>query len=440
LTCGGTATLPPVGSCAVNDHKVAHILVLSLVFPPDGVSTAQLVGDLTVDLRSRGHQLTVVTSTPHYNHDLRAEQAQPRSAVVGPLIQQSSWHGVPVYHVYVPTKGPNVLLRLLAWIGFHVLSTVTALVFVHRPDVIFAPTPPLTIGVNAWLIGLFKRCPFIYNVQELYPDLAINLGALRNPLAIKLLYALERWTYRAAASVAVISPRMRLRLLEKGVPAEKVVVIPNFVDIGDLRPGEQDNPFTRAHGLAGRFVASYAGNMGPAQGVDIILEAAEKLRDVPDLVVALIGGGTEVSRLADAIERKRLSNVRLIPHQPYAEVPNIYAGSSVCLVLQAPGIGADAIPSKVYRIMACARPIVACADANSDLAQLVREAGCGQVLPPGDADALARALMDAYQNRALWEARGRSGRSQVEQHYGRTEVSAQYDAMVTAVVGSTPRG
>lgn len=414
---------------------VAHILVLSLVFPPDGVSTAQLVGDLTVDLRARGHQLTVVTSTPHYNHDLRAEQAQPRSAVIGRLIQKSSWHGVPVYHVYVPPKGASVVLRLLAWIGFHVLSTVTALAFVRRPDVIFAPTPPLTIGVNAWLIGLFKRCRFIYNVQELYPDLAINLGALRNPLAIKLLYMLERWTYRAAASVAVISPRMRLRLLEKGVPDDKVVVIPNFVDIGDLRPGAQDNPFTRTHDLAGRFVASYAGNMGPAQGVDIILEAAEKLREAPGLVVALIGGGTEVPRLADAIERKQLANVRLIPHQPYAEVPNIYAGSSVCLVLQAPGIGADAIPSKVYRIMACARPIVACADADSDLAQLVREAGCGVVVPPGDADALARALLDAYQDRERWEARGRAGRAQVEQHYSRTEISAQYDAIVRAVVG-----
>jgi colanic acid biosynthesis glycosyl transferase WcaI len=175
--------------------------------------------------------------------------------------------------------------------------------------------------------------------------------------------------------------------------------------------------------------------MGPAQGVDIILEAAEKLREAPGLVVALIGGGTEVPRLADAIERKQLANVRLIPHQPYAEVPNIYAGSSVCLVLQAPGIGADAIPSKVYRIMACARPIVACADADSDLAQLVREAGCGVVVPPGDADALARALLDAYQDRERWEARGRAGRAQVEQHYSRTEISAQYDAIVRAVVG-----
>jgi putative colanic acid biosynthesis glycosyltransferase WcaI len=115
---------------------VAHVLVLSLVFPPDGVSTAQIVGDLAIDLRARGHQLTVVTSTPHYNRDPRAEAEQPRSSVVGQLVQRSSWHGIPVYHVYVPRKGPNVALRLLAWAGFQMLSTMTAIAFVRRPDVI----------------------------------------------------------------------------------------------------------------------------------------------------------------------------------------------------------------------------------------------------------------------------------------------------------------
>jgi colanic acid biosynthesis glycosyl transferase WcaI len=132
---------------------VAHVLLLSLVFPPDGVSTAQIVGDLVLDLRARGHHLTVVTSTPHYNRDERAEALQPRSAVVGALVQRSSWYGVPVYHVFVPRKGRSVVLRLLAWTGFHVLSTLTALALVRRPDVILAPSPPLTIGVNAWAIA-----------------------------------------------------------------------------------------------------------------------------------------------------------------------------------------------------------------------------------------------------------------------------------------------
>jgi putative colanic acid biosynthesis glycosyltransferase WcaI len=411
------------------------VLVLSLVFPPDGVSTAQIVGDLALDLQARGHRITVVTTTPHYNRDPEAEAKQPRSWVVGPLVQQSSWRGVPVYHVFVPRKGPSVALRLLAWIWFHVMSTLTALAFVRRPDVIFAPSPPLTIGMNARAIGLLKRCPFIYNVQELYPDLAINLGALRNPLAIRFLLALERWTYRAAAFVSVITPRMRVRLLEKGVSAAKVAVVPNFVDVGDLRPGPQDNPFTRAHGLAGQFIVSYAGNMGPAQGLDVILDAAGRLLDLPDLRVAFVGGGTEVSRLDEAIKQKQLANVHLIGHQPYSEVPNIYGGSSVCLVPQAAGIGADAIPSKVYRIMACARPIVASADAESDLAQLIRDAGCGAVVPPGDPAALAQALRDAHQHREQWASRGRAGRAHVEKHYARGEISAQYDALVRAVAG-----
>ena len=162
---------------------MARVLILSLVFPPDGVSTAQIIGDLAADLKGLGHDIVVLTTTPHYNRDPVAEAAQPLAPRWGRLLQASSFRGIPVYHVRVPRKGRRVTGRLAAWLLFHVMSTIASLRVVKHPEVILVPSPPLTMGVNAWAIARLKRCPFIYNVQELYPDLAITLGAITSALA-----------------------------------------------------------------------------------------------------------------------------------------------------------------------------------------------------------------------------------------------------------------
>ena len=159
---------------------MAHVLVLTLVFPPDGVSTAVIMGELSADLRKAGHDVTVVTTTPHYNRDAEAESRQPLVRMWGPLLYHSEFQGMRVLHVGMPRKSGKVLSRLLAWTQFHVLSLIAAVTLVRRVDVILAPSPPLTIGVCAWLLGCLYRAPFVYNVQELYPDIAITLGALKN--------------------------------------------------------------------------------------------------------------------------------------------------------------------------------------------------------------------------------------------------------------------
>ena len=173
------------------------------MFPPDGVSTAQIVGDLALDLQSRGHDVTVVTTTPHYNRDDIARARQPLTRFWGRLLQRSEYSGIITYHILVPQKGRSVVLRLFGWAVFHVMSTIVSARLVRRPDVILAPSPPLTIGENAWVIGLLRRCPYIYNVQEIYPDIAVKLGALQNRRAISLLLRLERFVYDHARFITV---------------------------------------------------------------------------------------------------------------------------------------------------------------------------------------------------------------------------------------------
>ena len=409
---------------------MANVLILTLVFPPDSVSTAQIMGELCRDLQSKGHEVTVLTTIPHFNRDPEAESRQPIRNHWGLVLRKSDYHGITVYHTYMPRKGKSVFLRLLAWSGFHLTSMVAGMSAIPRPDIIIAPSPPLTIGVVAWILGKFHGAPFIYNVQEIYPDIAVRLGALRNKRLIGLLGRLERFVYRKGAKITVIAPRMRQRLLEKGVPPDKVEVVPNFVDLDDLSPLPKDNDFSRRHGIQEKFVVSYAGNMGPAQGLESFIESAASLRDEPGIHFLMMGDGILKDSLRERVEKSGLGNFTFLPYQSYSTIPRIYAASSVCLVPQTAETGCDAVPSKVYRIMACARPVVASTDPDSDLAHLILKAGCGVVVPPGSPGALSEAIRGAYRDQARWMEMGRAGRSHVVAEYSRPVITARYHDLI----------
>jgi len=413
---------------------MARILILTLVFPPDGVSTAQIMGDLARGLKEAGDDVTVLTTVPHYNQDMEAEQQQPIGRLWGPVLRKSNYHGIPVYHTFMPRKGANILLRMVAWTGFHLISTLAGSVVTRKPDVVLAPSPPLTIGLSAWMLGRFHRAPYIYNVKELYPDLAINLGALRNTHLIRLMRLLERFVYRKASAITVIAPRMREVILQRGVGPHKVSVIPDSVDTDNLRPLPKDNDFTRQHKIHNKFVVSYAGNMGPAQGLASFIEAAHLLRDETDIHFLMMGNGILREKLERQVMRLNLSNFTFLPYQSYASMPQIYAGSDLNLVPLVGGLDADAIPSKVYSIMAAERAMVASTNIDSDLARIVGEVGCGWVVPPGDVQALASTIKQAYDQQPAMRQMGQRGRAYVLTHNSRQAVVQQYRDLISKLL------
>ena len=413
--------------------------MLTLVFPPDSVSTAQIMGELATDLQGLGHTVTVITTTPHYNRDPELEARQPLRRWWGRIVQRSTFAGAQVFHTIMPVKTASIVRRLAAWLQFHVLSVVVGVAAVRDVDVIITPSPPLTMGVAAWLLGLWHRAPFVYNVQEIYPDIAIKMGAVRNPHAIRVLRWLERFVYARAAAITLIANHMARRLIEKGVPSSRVVVIPNFVDVDALERVPAPNAFTAEHGLDNVFLVTYAGNLGPLQGLEPLVEASELLADTPGIVIALIGGGTLWQTLEHRIRAANLANVRLIPFQPYSRVPEIYGASDLSVVTQAASTGSDAIPSKVYRIMACASPILAVTEPESDLAALVIEAGAGVVVSPPTPAAIADAIRRACRDGPALRAMGDAGRRHVVQHYARPLVTARYEALLTHVIAASGR-
>jgi len=409
---------------------MADILILSPVFPPDSVSTAQIMGELGTDLEACGHRVTALSTIPHYNRNLEAESRQPLYCHWGPILRKSEYNGIEVYHTFMPRKGKSLSLRLLGWAGFHLISTIAGATVVPRPEVIITPSPLLTIGLSAWILGLIHRAEYIYNVQEIYPDLAISLGALRNKPLIRLLLYLESFVYKKASRITVIAPRMRQRLLEKGVPAEKVRVIPNFVDTDDLQPTPKENAFSRKYNIYKKFVVSYAGNMGPAQGLEAFVDAAKLLQSEPDIHFMMVGDGILREDLSQSVVQMGLTNFTILPYQPYSLMPLIYGASDINLVPQAAQTGCDAIPSKVYRIMASARPVLAATDINSDLAHLVTNVGCGVAVESGSPQKYADAILGVYQNQPKWRQMGEAGRRHVLENYSRAVVTDQYHALI----------
>jgi colanic acid biosynthesis glycosyl transferase WcaI len=194
---------------------------------------------------------------------------------------------------------------MLNYLSFNISSTLAGL-SVSKPDVIFVLSPPLTIGLTAYLVGKLKGVPYCYNVQDIWPEAAVRLGMLRGERTIRFWERIERFIYRHARRIFAISEEFRENLQGKGIPAAKIEVIPNFVDTDFIRPLPRQNAFGARHGLNDKFVVLYAGNVGLSQGLEVVLEAAELLRNQPEVLFQIVGAGSSKTDLMAAAERRQL--------------------------------------------------------------------------------------------------------------------------------------
>ena len=404
-----------------------RILVLSLIFSPDNVSTAQIWAGIAEDLKRTGHDLRVITTTPHFHRDASLEARQPLRNWIGRLVRRSEYAGIPVYHVLMPNKGIWPPLRILSWINFHILATLLGWFVRFKPDVVIAPSPPLTIGLNAWAIAAVRRARYVYNVQEIYPDIAVNLGVMKNRLLIGFFSRLERLIYRKAARVTSITKTMCDKIAARTKPG-KVRLVPNFVDLSDVVTSPRDNVFAAEHGLAGKFVLAYAGNMGIPQRLDVMIELARRL---PSLTALLVGGGGDAARLKTLAAG--LPNVKFVDYQPISRMPEIYASSDLFYVGQDASACSDGIPSKIYRILGYRKPLAVMTRSDSDLAGFVRQSK-GGVLLDEDLDAAARTVAELMGDSARLESYGENGLRFVTESFDRASVSRRYEEICREAV------
>lgn len=413
---------------------MARILMLTLVFAPDCVSTANLMTEMASDLQARGHELVVITTEPHYNVDPESWSKQPLRPRWGRWVQESEINGVRVYHTIMREKGTRILGRAWDYLLFHAMSLVAALRLGGKWDIIFAPSPPLSIGVVAWLLGVIRKTPFVYNLQEIHPDALVDAGVLRSNAILWLMRRLERFVYERAEKIVVIAPLFEEALQKKGVPAEKIEVVPNFVDVDDIRPLGKKNPFSSAQSLEDKFVVLYAGNIGLSQDMKTLIEAADALQDDPSILFLVVGDGVEREQMEHEIEKRALVDVRILPFQPRSMVPSIYATANVCLVGLRKRMAYTHVPSKIYTILAAGKPAVVGAEPDSEIAAIVRETGGGLLIPPEDPDALAAAILEFKNNPALEVKLGRSGRSYIVENYSRELVVRQHERILLSAI------
>jgi colanic acid biosynthesis glycosyl transferase WcaI len=381
-------------------------------------------------LVARGHELHVVTSLPWYRHH-RIERGWGGRPV---RHEDTAWGRITRVHPF-PTDKRNIPARAAAFAGFTVLSTAMGLRGRPgaRPDAVLAMSPPLTLGIAGWLAARRWGVPFVFNIQDVFPDVAVELGAITNPTVIRAASALERWTYRRADAVTVLSDDLRDNLVAKirgTVPDahDRVRVIPNFVDTERVAPADPaTGGYRREFGLEGRRVVMYAGNVGLSQSLDLVLAAARKLADRTDVCFVINGGGS--GRAALEAEAAGLDNVRFVDYQPRERLAEVLAAGDVHVVPLRRGLARSSVPSKTYSILAAGRPVVASVDEGTEVARVVEEAGAGIAVPPDDPDAFTAAVAALVDDPAGAAAMGRAGRAFVERWVSPAAVAERYEAL-----------
>lgn len=409
---------------------MARILIHSIVFVPDGVSTAYLYADLVDELKQLGHHVEVLTSTPHYNKVEEAIERQPLRKK-GLFFYQSQFKGVNILHIPM-SKSKITAKRIFDFVRFHI-QALLSLFYLKPFDIVLAPSPPLTIGiVGIWLAKL-RGAKAIYNVQEIYPDFAINQGVIKNGLVIKVLKSLERYIYNKSAAVVTIDKVFSELIRPRFKHPEKLHIIPNFVDTELYKPAQRHNAFSKKHGLDDRFVVAYAGNIGYAQDWEPLIFAAEQLKAYP-ITFLIIGDGVRKKWLGEQISLLGLTNILLLDYQPREMMPSINAAADAHTILMSADMDNDGFPSKIYTILASAKPAIVATGKGSPLFNLLQKANYNRIVPLNDKKAYAETVLSAYNERTLLPTEGENGRIFIEKNYSKQAISLQYHHLIEQLV------
>ncbi len=395
------------------------LLVICPHFEPDVAPTGTVMTRIVHELAARGHRLHVITSLPWYlNHSVEP-------AWRGKLVQRENveWGRITRVHPFPSPDKTNLARRSLSFAGFTAIATAVAM-FGRKVDGVLVMSPPLTFGPAGWLAGLTRRAPFVFNIQDVYPDVAVEVGAITNPRVIKGLQWIERFSYNRADAVTVLSTDLHRNLAAK-TDGRKVRIIPNFVDIHAIEPGDPINEYRRELGLKDQTIVMYAGNIGYSQPLELVVAAARAFAERPDVHFVVNGGGS--GRASVELAAKGLSNITFLDLQPIERLPEVLAAGDIHLVLLRKGLSASSVPSKTFSILAAGRPLICSVDAGSEVARVVADADCGIAVPPEDAKAFIEAVRSLVENHAERIAAGNRARSFVEKWYSPAAVAAAYD-------------
>ncbi len=390
------------------DHM--RILLLTQYFPPEKGAAQVRLWELAKGLKGQGHDVTVVTAFPNHPTGIIPPEYQ------GKMFVKEDMEGITVLRTWIyPVKRGRFWLRLLNYFSF-VFSSLYGIFRSGRQDLIVVESPPLFIGFSAIIASMVKQAPYIFNVSDLWPESAVQLGLVTNKHLIRMSEWLEGYFYRKAFKLSAQTRGIVEGLKKKGVAAEDILFLPNGVDTDLFQPRERDVALEEVLGVQGKRIILYAGTMGYAHGIEVALEAADILRDQKDVLFLFVGDGSERPRLEKMAQEKNLDNVRFIDFQPLEEIPRYYSLSTINLsTLRRYKLSEGVRPSKVFPALASGQPLIYVGEGEG--AEIAKESHGGVILEPENSELLARTIQELLANPEKCQELATNGRAYVIKHY-----------------------
>jgi colanic acid biosynthesis glycosyl transferase WcaI len=409
-----------------------RIHIIGINYWPEATGIAVFSTGRAEYLAAAGHDVTMCAAVPYYPW-WRVPAGYRRWRV-----RREHRAGVTILRcpIYVP-KIVKPLTRVFHEASFIAAAFLRSL-FCRPPDVLFVVSPPLGLAVAAAVLSRLWRAPFVFHVADLQPDTALDLGMMRPGRLARLLYAVERLAYRRAALVSTLTEAMRARIIDKGIPPAKVVLFADWADsrLFTLTAGAGAETIRRELGIGDAFLVLHAGNMGVKQGLDVVLDAAERTRTDSGLIYVLVGDGAVRPQLEARARSLALANVKIVPLLPEDRFQQLLAAADVCLITQQRSVADVVFPSKVLTLLAAGKPVVASVTEGSAIAQVIASAGAGTVCMPEDGRQLALAVDALRSDAARRATMSAAGREYARRHWEQSTTLRYLAETVEALAGA----
>ena len=405
-----------------------RILFVTQIFPPEMGAMPNRLYPFVRQLVAGGHKVSVATGMPNYPRGVVFPEYQGKRSM------REEVNGYTIFRraSYTAPRNQSKWSQLRNYVSF-IPAALRAGLRAGKLDIVFVTSPPLFSVVPAILIAKLRRAKLVLDVRDLWPDELITYGGFREgSMPVRVLKLVERWAYRNADCVAATTEAIIDAIVERGVPREKTFLLPNGADLEVFSPLPSENPIANEYNFGKRFVVMYSGLFGIKHSLEVLLEAAGKLRERKDIVFFLLGNGARKDALVSQTREMNLDNVIFGDERVVGEVPALLARADVCFAAVRPEqYPRKVISVKVFEYMACEKPVVGALSGES--ARILDESGGGIVVPPGDASATADAILRLYEDPAQRAVMGKAGRRYVDQHYSRSAWALRLEKTLKAV-------
>tara|TARA_B100000579_G_scaffold424051_1_gene427982 strand:- start:2049 stop:3281 length:1233 start_codon:yes stop_codon:yes gene_type:complete len=389
-------------------------------FPPEPAPIGVMINELASRLSNEGHQITVITGYPNHPNGLIYKGFKKK---IFSIHNEFNFRLIRCW-LFTSNNKTN-LNRLLNYISFSISSLIAAL-FLERNHFVFVVSPPLTNGLIAIMLRLIKGFTYIINIQDIYPDAAINLNVIKNPFYKSLLYLVESIIYNFSERITVISNGFKKNLIKKKVSYEKIKIIPNWIDTDEITPIDNLNNFKNNNQLNNNFIVLYAGTIGLVSGAEILIPVAKSLAKYKDIKILLIGDGIIKERLQELSKNEKLGNIKFLPFQPREILSEVLSSSDVSIVTMKKNCGFSSVPSKVLGYMSSGKPLIASVDKGSDTHNLILNSNCGLAVPPENSEEIVSAILYLYHNQTEARKMGTNAREYVVKNFSKDSILNSY--------------